>query len=56
MKVLKIGIFGRFLPEYKIHYLAIFLQNTIVTGMPYLSAKDELVSLNRFFPRALKMV
>ena len=53
MKVLKIGIFGRFLPEYKIHYLAIFLQNTIVTGMPYLSAKDELVSLNRLSSRGL---
>ena len=53
MKVLRIGIFGRFLPEYKIHYLAIFLQNTIVTGMPYLSAKDELVSLNRLSSRGL---
>ena len=28
-------------------YLAIFLSNSIVTGMPYLPAKDELVSLNR---------
>ena len=47
MKVLKIGIFGRFLIEEKIHYLAINLPNTIVTGMPYLPAKDELISLNR---------
>ena len=53
MKVLKIGIFGRFLPEYKIHYLAIFLQNTIVTGMPYVPAEDELVSLNRLSSRGL---
>ena len=29
------------------YYLAIFLSNSIVTGMPYLPAKDELVSLNR---------
>ena len=47
MKVLKIGIFRHFLTEYKIHYLAIFLPNSIVTGLPYLPAKDELVSLNR---------
>ena len=53
MKVLKIGIFGRFLTEYKIHYLAIFLPNSIVTGMPYLPAKDELVSLNRLSSRGL---
>ena len=53
MKVLKIGIFGRFLTEYKIHYLAIFLSNSIVTGMPYLPAKDELVSLNRLSSRGL---
>ena len=38
-----------FLTEYKIHYLAIFLPDSIVTGMPYLPAKDEVVSLNRRF-------
>ena len=53
MKVLKIGIFGRFLTEYRIHYLVIFLSNSIVTGMPYLPAKDELVSLNRLSSRGL---
>ena len=53
MKVLKIGIFGRFLTEKKIHYLAVFLPQTIVTGMPYLPAKDELVSLNRLSSRGL---
>ena len=53
MKVLKIGIFGRFLTEYKIHYLAIFLPDSIATGLPYLSAKDELVSLNRLSSRGL---
>ena len=31
--------------------------NSIATGMPYLPAKDELVSLDRLSsPRALKMV
>ena len=30
------------------HYLATFLPNSIVTGMPYLPGKDELVSLNHF--------
>ena len=29
------------------HYLAIFLPNSTATGMPYLPAKDELVSLDR---------
>ena len=53
MKALKIGIFGRFLAEYKMHYLAIFLPNSILTGMSYLRAKDELVSLNRFSSRGL---
>ena len=53
IKVLKIGTFGRFLTEWKIHNLAIFLPNTIVTGMPYLPAKDELVSLNRLSSRGL---
>ena len=53
MKVLKIGIFGRFLTELKFDYLAIFLPQTIVTGMPYLPAKDELVSLNRLSSRGL---
>ena len=42
-----------FLTEYTIHYLAIFLPNSIVTGMPYLPAKDELVSLNRLSSRGL---
>ena len=37
----------------KIHYLAVFLPQTIVTGMPYLPAKDELVSLNRLSSRGL---
>jgi len=46
MKVLKIGILGRFLTEQKMHYLAIFLPNSVVTGKPYLPAKDELVSSN----------
>ena len=31
----------------KMHYLAIFLPNSIATRMPYLPAKDELVSLDR---------
>ena len=35
------------------HYLAIFLPNNIVTGMPYLPAKDELVSLDRLSSRGL---
>ena len=30
-----------------------FLPNTIVAGMPYLPAKDELVSLNRLSSRGL---
>ena len=42
-----------FLTEYKIHYLAIFLPDSIVTGMPYLPAKDEVVSLNRRSSRGL---
>ena len=50
MKVLKIGIFGRFLTEYKIHYLYFY---QIATGLPYLPAKDELVSLNRLSSRGL---
>jgi len=33
------------------HYLAIFLPNSIVTGMPYLPAKDEVVSFDRFSSR-----
>ena len=37
----------------KMHYLAIFLPNSIVTGMPYLPAKDELVSFNRLSSRGL---
>ena len=35
------------------HYLAIFLRNSIVTGMPYLPAKDKPVSLNRLSSRGL---
>ena len=38
-----------FFNRVKMHYLAIFLPNSIVTGMPYLPAKDELVSFNRLF-------
>ena len=54
MKVLKIGIFRRFLTEHKIHYISCnILPNSIVTGMPYLPAKDELVSLNRLSSRGL---
>ena len=34
-------------------YLAIFLPNSIATGMPYLPAKDELVSLDRLSSRGL---
>ena len=46
-----------FFNQVKIHYLAIFLPHIIVTEMPYLLAKDELVSLNRLSSlRALKMV
>ena len=37
----------------KIHYLAIFLPTTIVTGRSYLPDKDELVSLNRLPSRGL---
>ena len=53
MKVLKIGNFGRSLTEKKKNYLAIFLPNSIVTGIPYLPAKGELVSLNRLSFRGL---
>ena len=35
------------------HYLAIFLANSIATGMPYLPAKDEVVSFNRLSSRGL---
>ena len=35
------------------HYLAIFLPNSIVTGMPHLPAKDELVFLDRLSSRGL---
>ena len=42
-----------FFNRVKIHYLAIFLPNSIVTGVRYLPAKDELVSLNRFSSRGL---
>ena len=31
----------------KMHYLAIFLPNSIATRMPYLPAKDKLVFLDR---------
>ena len=37
----------------KKHYLAIFLPNSIATRMPYLPAKDELVSLERLSSRGL---
>ena len=37
----------------KMHYLAIFLPNSIATRMPYLPAKDELVSLDRLSSRGL---
>ena len=53
MKVLQIGIFGRFLTKWKMYYLAIFLPNSILIGMPYLPAKDELVSFNRLSSREL---
>ena len=36
MKAFKIGIFRRFLAEQKMHYLAIFLPNSTLTGMSYL--------------------
>ena len=36
------------------HYLAILLPNSIVTGIPYLPAKDEVVSFDRFFPEAFE--
>ena len=55
MKVLKIGIFRRFLTEHKIHYISCnILPNSIVTGMPYLPAKDELVSFNRLSSQGFK--
>ena len=34
-------------------FLAIFLPNSIATRMPYLPAKDELVSLDRLSSRGL---
>ena len=37
----------------KKHYFAIFLPNSIATRMPYLPAKDELVSLDRLSSRGL---
>ena len=43
-------IFNR---EKKMHYLAIFLPNSIATRMPYLPTKDELVSLDRRSSRGL---
>ena len=43
----------RFFPSKFCNYLPIFLPNSIVTGMPYLPAKDELVSLNRLSSRGL---
>ena len=42
-----------FFNRVKNHYLAIYLPNSIVTGMPYLPAKDELVSFNRLSSRGL---
>ena len=41
MKALKIGIFGRFLAEQKMYYLAIFLPNSTLTGMSYVSVLDR---------------
>ena len=48
-------IFNR---EKKMHYLAIFLPNSIATRMPYLPAKDRWTCFlgPPFFSRALKMV
>ena len=37
----------------KMHYLAIFLPNSIATRMPYLAAKDKLVSLDHLSSRGL---
>ena len=39
------------------HYLAIFLPNSVVTGMPYLPAKKRWTCFLQppFFPRALKI-
>ena len=54
MKELKIGIFGHFLTEKKIHYLAIFLPKIIVTGMPYLPAKVNLFPLTVFLPEGFE--
>ena len=53
MKVLKIGIFGRFLAEWKMHYLAIFLLNSIVTEMPYLP-KMNLFLWTTFLSKGFK--
>ena len=44
-------ILGISQPSKKMHYLAIFLPNSIVTGMPYLPAKDEVVSFDLFSSR-----
>ena len=49
MKVLKIGILGLFLAEYKMHYLAIFLTKVyIVTGRDA-SINSYLPKMNLFF-------
>ena len=53
MKVLKIGIFGRFLAEWKMHYLAIFLLSSIVTETPYLP-KMNLFLWTTFLPKGFK--
>ena len=45
--------FLAFFNRVKNAYLVIFLPNSIVTGMPYLPAKDEVVSLNPFSSRGL---
>ena len=42
-----------FFNQVKNSYLAIFLPNSIVTGMPNLPAKDELVPLNSLSSRGL---
>ena len=46
-------IFGRFLAEWKMHYLAIFLLNSIVTEMPYLP-KMNLFLWTTFLSKGFK--
>ena len=57
MKVLKIGIFGRFLTEWKMHYLAIFFTKWHFNWDALLTCQRWTCFLQPpFFPRALKMV